>query len=276
MDWLLLMIYDFKKISCVMVTLGRLPRLYQSIECYLRQTYPYKELIILSQGSEANNQQIKEYLYQLNRSDIVFQEAPVRLSLGAMRNLSCELATGTVICQWDDDDLYHPERLIHQYKALISNTRAVASASTKFFKYFEDEGRLYWCDWVNERRPLCQFLPCSVMFYKRIFNEFKSKLYPEVGPQSNKEEDLNVLAKFLDSGVVVPVGGGFQYTYVYHGNNVYGKAHHQLTLLTNSGKQIMSEEVLKQDLSLISNTLQLMGISKKIKLCSLEGEVCEI
>ena len=43
---------------------------------------------------------------------------PESKPLGELRNLAVEHATGSYVAQWDDDDLYHPDRLSMQMDAL--------------------------------------------------------------------------------------------------------------------------------------------------------------
>jgi glycosyltransferase involved in cell wall biosynthesis len=262
----------FPLISCVMVTAGRVEHVKRSVACYLQQTYAPRDLVILSQGGENENAAIQVFLDQVGRKDILFFPASPCLSLGALRNLACEIATGELVCQWDDDDLYHPVRMMTQYRAIISESRGVASAYSAFLKCFADSGEVYWCNWYGEGRPLSRLLPGSVMFYKKYFYEAGSKLYPEVGPQCHVEEDLNVLGKLFAYGKVVPILDGLHYLYIYHGNNTYHLAHHRLAILTTSGKLVMSVEELLQNRLVLENTLQVMGLTQPLKVRSLEGD----
>lgn len=258
------------KISCVTVTTGRVDHVKNSTQCYLSQTYPNRELVILSQGDDAANKEILGYVKSLGRDDIMFLTADPRISLGAMRNASCELATSTIICQWDDDDLYHPDRIKAQYLAMTTKDYYVASAYPAFLKYFKDSGELYWCDWWGEGKPACQLLCGSVMFYKKFFYEWSSVFYPEGGGQCHVEEDLNVLYKLLSKGEVAAVSEGHHYIYTFHGENTYGLKHHQLTLLTNSGKKILSVDELLQRQALLSSTFELVGLDGPVKVRSFE------
>lgn len=261
----------FPKISCVMVTSGRADHVKRSTMCYLRQTYPNRELVVISQGDEQANVFIRRFLGGLNREDILFFPALPLLSLGALRNVSCEVASGELVCQWDDDDLYHPARLMTQYKAIRSDNQSVASAYVAFLKGFSNRGELYVCNWFGEGRALSQYLPGSVMFHKQCFFQAKSRLYPEMGDQCHVQEDLNVLGKLLARGKVVPVFDPMHYLYLYHGTNTYDLAHHQLTLLTNSGKTIMPVEKLLEMQPCLENVLQAMGCHQPLTVKSLEG-----
>lgn len=222
------------KISCVLVTTGRIEMVRKAIDCFVSQTYKLKELVVVSQGTDEQNAQIKN---MASFEGCIFIEAPQRLSLGAMRNLSVELSTGPIICQWDDDDYYHPNRLTTQYKHLRGN--AVASLYTQHLKLFKERGVMYWVDYkrgtddylqVIKNSPYKRFLTGSVMFRKDCFYEYKNFLYPESGDQSDREEDLNVLQKLMRLGRVEEVNAGYQYVYVYHGNNTYELKHHEMGL----------------------------------------------
>ena len=178
--------------SCVMVTNGRSELVRRSIRCYLAQTYTKRELIILSQGNDEFNDSILECVAGLGREDIFFYHVASFLTLGEMRNLSVELARGELICQWDDDDIYHPLRLANQVRAAAGG---VASAYRQHLKYFVPDGTLFWIDWSVEPDPLRQLLCGAVVFHRRCFDQYKGLLYPRSGLQSRHEEDLNALEK---------------------------------------------------------------------------------
>lgn len=256
------------KVTCVTVTTGRAALLRAAVRCYARQTYPNKNMVVVSQGSDADNAAIAADLR--DRPDILFVTAPPDLSLGAMRNTSVELSTGDIICQWDDDDLYHPDRVMTQYRALRSDGNRVASAYCDFLKYYQTTGDLYWCDWSGERLLPGRFLSGSVMFHKEMFGLFPC-FYPQTGPQSRVEEDLNVVNKLLAKGDIAPVWAGWQYAYVYHGHNTYGLAHHNLALDTASGKKVLGRSELLARLPLIEAALDAAALDREVTVRGLDG-----
>lgn len=243
------------------VTTGRVEIVKKAISHFLSQTYKNKEMVVVTQGSMENNMQIR----QLTESHgIIFVAASQDLTLGAMRNLSIELTTGDVICQWDDDDYYHPERLATQYKFLRCG--GIASLYTQHLKLFKNSKKMYWVDYkrgtedyleVVEKFPYKRFLNGSIMFRKRYFHEFKNFLYPESGDQSNKEEDLNVLQRLIQIGNVCEVNEGYQYVYVYHGDNTYELKHHEMGL---HKKHIFSKEELDCNRHILEETFSFMEI----------------
>lgn len=257
-------------ITCTCVTKDRPQLLKKAIDYYVYQTYPNKNLVIVSQGSEESNKENEFYVQSLQRSDILFIKAPSSLSLGSMRNVSVELATGEIICQWDDDDIYHPDRIKNQYQELRCDNRNIAAVYCDFLKYFLNSGELYWCNWHNEPKLNHQFLCGSVMFYKKAFHMYPM-FYPEYGGQSIVEEDLNVLEKLIYKGSIAPVSSGIDYIYVYHGINTYDLEHHKLTLNTSWGKKVYSINELLEKKFLLEANFSLMGLKEKIAVRSLEG-----
>ena len=100
-------------VTAVMITglkRERYPMARISIECFKRQTYPNKNLLIVNHGEESlcsNDSRIRELRLQKSRWHTV----------GDLRNLALEHATGDFIINWDDDDWHHPRRMEVQMKA---------------------------------------------------------------------------------------------------------------------------------------------------------------
>ncbi len=111
-------------VSCLMVTqplAARLAHVQKSVAGYLAQTYRARELIVVidpSSGTPPDT--LLAYLAALNRPDIRVVTVPRPATLGRLRNVAREHAGGEIICQWDDDDLYHPMRLETQMAALLA------------------------------------------------------------------------------------------------------------------------------------------------------------
>lgn len=81
-----------------------------AIDCFKRQTYPNKSLLIVNHGEESlfpNDPRIRELRLLKSRWDTV----------GDLRNLALEHATSDYILNWDDDDWHHPLRMEVQMRA---------------------------------------------------------------------------------------------------------------------------------------------------------------
>lgn len=256
-------------ITCVVVTKGRVSMLVKAINCYLSQTYKNKNMVIVSQGTAAQNQAIKSHLRLLNREDIEFYEAHSTSTLGMMRNTSVELAKGQIICQWDDDDLYHPDRLATQYNALRVDSSVVASLYCAFLKYYSATRELYWCDWSGEPIPSHRYLCGSIMFRKELFHCY-STFYPQTGSQSAVEEDLNVLQKLHEKGEISGLWEAWHYVYVFHGGNVYDFNHHNYTLDIKTGKKVLSKEELLSKQVLLEKSFDVIELDEDVVVRSKE------
>lgn len=86
-----------------------------AIECFKAQTYPNKNLLIVNHGEESlwcHDPRVRELRFQKNRWHTV----------GDLRNLALEHATGDFIINWDDDDWHHPLRMEVQMRARQPDT----------------------------------------------------------------------------------------------------------------------------------------------------------
>ncbi|MDG1906270.1 MAG: glycosyltransferase [Arenicella sp.] len=115
-------------ISCLCVTRGRPNQLAKAIACFTNQDYVNKELLIVV---EDDDQSTLDYLENVGHSDISISVVPARpkKTLGELRNLSIEDANGDYICQWDDDDWYHPKRLSFQVQSALTSNKGASILS---------------------------------------------------------------------------------------------------------------------------------------------------
>ena len=102
-----------------MVTANRANLARRAIQCYLQQTYPNKELVIIDDGQEDYAPVLADVPAGELRY-IKLEPAPGQV-LGMLRNRSLEEATGDFMAQWDDDDWYHPERIERQARVLMGD-----------------------------------------------------------------------------------------------------------------------------------------------------------
>ncbi|MCP4262044.1 MAG: glycosyltransferase [Planctomycetes bacterium] len=212
------------KISCLTVTSRRLRLLKEAIQCFCSQSYPNRELVIVSHNDTREREAIERYLRSLGRKDIRHISLETEgYSLGRARNASLDAATGELICIWDDDDLYHPDRLSYQFQAL-NESSAQACFLTDHLQFFEQERELYWVDWRfgGHLDKFERLVPGTMMMYKD-----KSFRYPESGTQARVGED-NVFVDALRNKqvkVAAPTGLGFLYLYRCHGDNTHPSEH---------------------------------------------------
>ncbi len=113
------------KVSALLVTKDRPQLAWRAVECFIAQDYPNKELIILDEGGY----ELQEMLHKsdlMEQHNISYHRNEQPTTLGTLRNRSIRLASGEYICQWDDDDLYHKQRISYQLAACIKNNAAAS------------------------------------------------------------------------------------------------------------------------------------------------------
>ncbi len=118
------------KVSCLVVTADRPRLLRRSLLSYQAQTYPNKELVVVDDGRDP----LDELLSELPTGPIRYirLEKKPENTLGRLRNLSLEAATGDCLTIWDDDDWYHPDRLKIQVAALVAGNDSCLLSSALF------------------------------------------------------------------------------------------------------------------------------------------------
>jgi glycosyltransferase involved in cell wall biosynthesis len=211
-------------ISCLMVTYDRLSLAKRAISSFAAQSYPRKELIIVTDGEERFRRSLERYVSALALDGVRFvYPGPGRLSLGRLRNMSMDAAAGDVVCQWDDDDCSHPDRLMRQAEELIRND-AGACLFTDHLHFIEEKSVLCWVDWSRGETVsgATQLAPGTLMM--RRDPRFR---YPEEGLQARQGEDSALLDTVYRAIKVAHLrGAGYLYLYQYHGRNTFSREHH--------------------------------------------------
>src|SRR5271156_3284773 len=96
-------------VSCLMVTRGDRRTIKYALECYRRQTYNNREMIIVVDSR--NYEAVSALVGAANIDGVAISAVGSDLTLGDCRNLSIARARGEILIQWDDDDLYDPLRI---------------------------------------------------------------------------------------------------------------------------------------------------------------------
>jgi glycosyltransferase involved in cell wall biosynthesis len=190
-------------ISCVMVSRGdRYPAAF-AIECYRRQTYANRELVVVS-ANEGN--ELATFIAGIGDPTIRFVRA-APASLGELRNISIAQATGELICQWDDDDLSAPNRLDIQTAALAQSHSTVC--------YF-GAITLWW--------PTRRWLAKSEQRAWENTMLVKREAMP-IYAAEDLAEDTRVAQMIARHHRACLIASPDSYYYVHHGRNACGEAH---------------------------------------------------
>ncbi|MFE9066735.1 glycosyltransferase [Streptomyces violaceusniger] len=205
-------------VSCLMVTKDRLPLAERAIRCFLAQTYSRAELVVVDDGADGA---IEDHVRDLADERIRLHRLPPEgRTLGELRNIAVDLATGSYVCQWDDDDLYDPERIEVQLAAVL------ALDATACFLARE---RLWW----PARRTMAisgvRVWEGSMLCAKEALPRY---------PQLRRGEDSPVAEAVVRGGRTVSLDAPELYTYVFHGANTFDEPH--FTSLFDAATQVWS------------------------------------
>lgn len=202
--------FENPKISALMLTgrnRARFALARVAVQCFLDQTWPNKELIIVNHHPEISladgDPRIKEVKVVKNE----------RFMLGDMRNASIENATGEWCIQWDDDDWHHPTRMARQWEV----AHRVPHALTTF-------------DW----QVRCNLLDGAAFYDKMDGGQHMSIMFSRSVPQRyfslNIREDTAFKKEFpetvsIDNAATNPHADPMQYIRFYHGRNIWDAYH---------------------------------------------------
>ncbi len=103
------------KVSCICLTFGRPSHLEEAIGSFLRQDYSGEsELIVV------NDFPGQELVYRADARVVVINHPTRFSSLGAKRNFAVSFAGGSLMLNWDDDDISLPARIRRAAEAFQS------------------------------------------------------------------------------------------------------------------------------------------------------------
>ena len=193
------------------------PHFYTTTKTFSDSVVFHKDRENISSYSPLSNWE-KTILKQSN-SNIFFLEleSNLKLSLGYKRNLSINLSNGEYICIWDDDDIYHNDRLKNQFSFLKFRRKPACSLSSLIIHDERNQKRYLSIErgggW--EGTVLCK---------KDEMGSFASL---------NRKEDTPVLDFLKRTDKLAVMEDPELYNYCIHSGNVSGENHFS-TLINNS------------------------------------------
>lgn len=116
-------------VSVVMATYNRAELVGETIESILNQTFSDLELIVVSDGSTDDTENV---VLSFDDQRIRFYKQPNSGCPAAPRNTGIKVARGKYIAFCDDDDLWLPEKLERQLDCFDEGISAVATDCTSF------------------------------------------------------------------------------------------------------------------------------------------------
>lgn len=219
-------------VSCLCVTRNRVPKLRRAVTCFLRQSYPRRELVVLYESDDAATH---DYLAGLAEPTVRALEIPVspKQTLGALRNMAIQASLGDYIAQWDDDDWHGPERLTQQMQALRQSGQP-ACVLTRWLMYDEVTGNAY----LSGPRA-----------WEGSLLALRAAITPYADVQ--KGEDTQVVERLAATAQLVGLDSPQLYIYTYHGSNTWGRAHWRKNLLPQA--QVLAPQEQQRILRLLAS-----------------------
>ena len=202
-------------VSCLCVTHQRPHLLRRSIDCFLAQTHPGCELVILHEDGDAATAQL---LAGLNAPGVRAITVPTAagMRLGTKRNTLVAAARGRYVAIWDDDDWHAPGRIAAQWQAVLDTGRPACVLQ-----------HVVVYDAVNRRA----FLSLGRHWEPTLFCERGAM--PPYAPL-NTGEDVPCVEALISAGRVFALSRPDLYVYVYHGGNTCNAAHFARNVFTRS------------------------------------------
>ena len=198
-------------VSCLCVTQNCFELLSQSIDCFLFQSHPNKELVVVYEDNNPYISDIKD-VYKDER--IRFIEVPIspKKTLGELRNISVQGAKGDYMTQWDDDDMYHPDRIRLQLGLAIKGLNGSV-------------GNVVNAVVIYDQKLRRSFLFNNYKFDGSILVHRQTFMDKIAYPSMNKSEDSMVRNALLADGSISAIMVPFMYLYRFHSKNTWDANH---------------------------------------------------
>lgn len=249
-------------VTCSMVT-GRGTRLSlfkRSLDSYCKQTYDQKELLVVVCPRADYLNDITAHVKQKCRDDvrIVFQPTPKPLA--ALRNLALDHCDGDIVCQWDDDDVYHPERISEQVKAMLS-TGAEATFLSHYLHLFADSRQVAWCDWSRLQIAKEPGLPGSLLGRKSALPRYEDH---------HRGEDSTLQRSLQRRRIPLTVlaGPAPLYAYTFHGTNLCSRRHHACM----AARAALEAAKVRESAAMLCSTLCALSFAPPLSIVDNRGE----
>jgi glycosyltransferase involved in cell wall biosynthesis len=198
----------FPLISCLCVTNKRVHFLKRAINCFLGQSYPGKEMIIVCPEDDRDT---LGCIADLKNEQLVPVTVPAghQFTLGELRNISLEHCNGEYFCQWDDDDWSHRDRLGIQLNNLTRN-RYPVTMLTNVLMYDAANAQAYFSHF--------RLWDQTLMGSTSLRGQLKYRAL-------EKSEDREFSQLLMVESKIYPTVAHNLYIYLYHGNNTWDQEH---------------------------------------------------
>ncbi len=192
-------------VSCLMVTSGERSSIRLALECYRRQLYGRREMVIVTYLDRL--EAVRAVLEALGVADASLHGVGRGLSLGEMRNVAVARAGGDILVQWDDDDLCDPAR-ITTAAAILTQSPAAAAMLWRVL--------IWWPQLETAAVSESRLWENSIAVWRE-----NAPVYPAL----NRLEDTHAVEYLAATQSVAAVEMPLLYVYVAHGANTCEDEH---------------------------------------------------
>lgn len=124
-------VHDWPLVSVMMLTTAdRKEYLKLALRLVLQQSYPNIEVIVVDDS--ATGPLDTSTLPLLQHPMVKYHHMPQHMSIGAKRNVAVERSKGDVLIHWDDDDLFSPDRVLHQVQPILDGDADMTVLSLRY------------------------------------------------------------------------------------------------------------------------------------------------
>ena len=187
-------------VSAIMPTRARQVFAVAALECWLAQTYPHRELVIVDDADAPS------FPTAPNELGVSYHRLPARLTIGAKRNIACSRAAGEIVCHWDDDDWSAPERIADQVARLVESAKQMTGYHSMVFR--SEQGSRW-----QYRSPNADYAIGTSLMYWRSF------WLQHVFPALESGEDTSLWMAALRQKQVVACDAAGMMIATIHGGN---------------------------------------------------------
>ncbi len=201
-------------VSCIMPTAGRPGQVFRAIQYFLEQDYPNKELVIVYNklADLPVHESGLQYLYPGN---IKLVQTHTKI-IGNKRNVACNNTQGAIIAQWDDDDIYSPNRLSRQVQPILDGEADITGLNNFIF-YESATGD----SWMPTEGLFSEIYVGDVHGGSLVYNRLlwqNMAAYPNIATG----EDAGFLRRILKKGARLQAINGYNsFVYIRHASNTW-------------------------------------------------------
>jgi glycosyltransferase involved in cell wall biosynthesis len=195
-------------ISCIMASRGNPYPAGLAIDCFRRQSYAERELVIITAATDGA---LRDLVETLADPAIRLIQADAGAKVGDLRNAAIAESDGDLLCIWDDDDLSHPDRLALQYRAM-RDARAQGCFLARVL--------LWW--------PARQMLAVSCLRTWENTMLVERSRFPSYPGDQPRGEDTYVAEALRTSHRLILHDVPEAYCYVAHGDNLWHEEHFEM------------------------------------------------